>query len=407
MGASGMEQYALVIDAGSTGSRIHCFRFLKGKEGEIDLQNDSFMQLKPGLSSYASEPEKGARSLVPLIDKCLAEVPKHLQKRTPIQVRATAGLRLLPGTQAEMLLQEVRKLLKTYPFSFQTDSVSIMDGADEGAFSWITLNYLLGNLDKPLEDTVASIDLGGGSVQLAHAVDEETARRAPAGYIHTMQVGKRKFNIYVHSYLGYGLMAGRAEVLEEKMDGMGHPCILKGYSGSYSYGSETFQVVSMDDGPSFETCHSTAVNALKSGTPCGVVQQHECSFNGAWGGGRGPGARTFYVSSYFFDRAVESGIVADESTSSILVKPRSFEAAAREVCNKANHEVRTIFPRVEEEQAPYFCLDLSYQYSLLTNGFGIDADNDIVLVKRIEYKGDYVEAAWSLGAALNSLTSTR
>ena len=40
----------------------------------------------------------------------------------------------------------MREELREYPFTFSDGSVSIMGGADEGAFQWLTLNYLLGNL---------------------------------------------------------------------------------------------------------------------------------------------------------------------------------------------------------------------------------------------------------------------
>ena len=33
--------------------------------------------------------------------------------------------------------------------------------------------------------------------------------------------------------------------------------------------------------------------------------QTQCSFAGAWGGGHAP--KAFYVSSYFWDRAIEAG----------------------------------------------------------------------------------------------------
>ena len=40
---------------------------------------------------------------------------------------------------------------------FEDDGVSIMDGAEEGAFQWLTMNYLLGNLRGDLGDTVATV----------------------------------------------------------------------------------------------------------------------------------------------------------------------------------------------------------------------------------------------------------
>lgn len=52
-------------------------------------------------------------------------------------------------------------------------------GKDEGAFAWLTLNYLLGKLDGPVEGTVAAIDMGGGSIQEAFALTDEAAKSAP------------------------------------------------------------------------------------------------------------------------------------------------------------------------------------------------------------------------------------
>ena len=66
-------------------------------------------QLKPGLSAYADKPADGAASLKPLLEKALEVVPPELRAQTPIEVRATAGLRLLPGEQADHLLEGPRR----------------------------------------------------------------------------------------------------------------------------------------------------------------------------------------------------------------------------------------------------------------------------------------------------------
>lgn len=92
-----------------------------------------------------------------------------LQASTGLSLRATAGLRLLPGQQADDILAAVRRFLGGYPFVLRGGgdaAVGIMDGAHEGAYAWLTLNYLLGRLGRGHEATVAAIDLGGGSVQV-------------------------------------------------------------------------------------------------------------------------------------------------------------------------------------------------------------------------------------------------
>lgn len=62
----------------AAGSRVHIYSFTKSK-GQLDLDNDTFEQLKPGLSAYADHPQKAAESLRPLMQKALDTVPNHLQ----------------------------------------------------------------------------------------------------------------------------------------------------------------------------------------------------------------------------------------------------------------------------------------------------------------------------------------
>ena len=82
------------------------------------------------------------------------------------------------ATALQALLDAARDALTASSFAVADDAVSIMDGADEGAYQWVTINYLLGRLGKPVSHTVAAVDLGGGSVQMAYALPQ--VRTPPA-----------------------------------------------------------------------------------------------------------------------------------------------------------------------------------------------------------------------------------
>ena len=73
-------KYAIVFDAGSTGSRIHVFKF-EQHGSSLKLISDTFEQLKPGLSSFADDPKKAAESLKPLLATAIKTVPAELQVR--------------------------------------------------------------------------------------------------------------------------------------------------------------------------------------------------------------------------------------------------------------------------------------------------------------------------------------
>ncbi len=107
-----------------------------------------------------------------------------------LYVKATAGLRLLPVRQAELLLEAVGSGLSNRtrcPFSFV--DARVISGEEEALFGWLSANALLGRLGRGAaahSDTVAWLDLGGASAQLAHALmpgsttSEESAARVLA-----------------------------------------------------------------------------------------------------------------------------------------------------------------------------------------------------------------------------------
>lgn len=109
--------YVVVIDAGSTGSRALAFSFHESiLGGNLILDHELYTETKPGLSSYADKPEEAAKSLIVLLEKVKSVIPRSEWQHTPLSMRATAGLRLLPGHKSEDILQECRKLFEDSGF---------------------------------------------------------------------------------------------------------------------------------------------------------------------------------------------------------------------------------------------------------------------------------------------------
>lgn len=69
----------------------------------------------------------------------------------------------------------------------------------------VTINYLLNTLGKSYAETVATIDLGGASVQMAYAISDENAAKAPhvaanETYLLQKNLKGTNYNLYVHRY---------------------------------------------------------------------------------------------------------------------------------------------------------------------------------------------------------------
>jgi len=134
-----------VIDAGSTGTRVLAFQFHETiSDRNLKLRDEIFVEVKPGLSAYAEDPAGAAKSVETLLQKAREFIPREAWATTPIALKATAGLRLLPKEKADGILEAVEAVVGSSGFAATKDSVGIMDGVDEGIFSWFTVNFLLG-----------------------------------------------------------------------------------------------------------------------------------------------------------------------------------------------------------------------------------------------------------------------
>ncbi|GJN07122.1 hypothetical protein PR202_ga24921 [Eleusine coracana subsp. coracana] len=285
--AAGPGRYAVIFDAGSTGSRLHVFRFdrnmdLVGIGDRIEL----FANVKPGLSSYAGRPQEAANSLLPLLKKAKNVVPPQQMERTPLRLG-------------------------------------------------VALNYLLDKLGGDYSQTVGVVDMGGGSVQMAYAISANAAAKAPV-----VPDGKDPNDQKEPcSYLHYGAFAARVEILKAKK-GQFSSCMLRGFWGNYTYHGEQYDATAAPEGAVYEKCREEIINALNLNVPC---KTKSCTFNGVWNGGGGAGQDNLYLASSFYFLASQVGII-DKKFPSAKATPAAFRIAAKKVCQLSVKEAKVAYP---------------------------------------------------------------
>ncbi|XP_043647854.1 ectonucleoside triphosphate diphosphohydrolase 5 isoform X1 [Drosophila teissieri] len=377
-------QYAAIIDAGSTGSRVLAYKFNRSFiDNKLVLYEELFRERKPGLSSFADNPAEGAHSIKLLLDEARAFIPKEHWSSTPLVLKATAGLRLLPASKAENILNAVRDLFAKSEFSVDMDAVEIMDGTDEGIFSWFTVNFLLGRLSKT--NQAAALDLGGGSTQVTFSPTDPDQVPVYDKYMHEVVTSSKKINVFTHSYLGLGLMAARHAVFThgyKKEDSVlesvcVNPIIA---NRTWTYGNVQYKVSGKENGKSsaeqpivdFDACLElvkSKVMPLVKPKPFTLKQHAVAAF------------------SYYFERAIESGLVDPLAGGETTVE--AYRKKAQEIC------------AIPNDEQPFMCFDLTFISTLLREGFGLNDGKKIKLYKKI----DGHEISWALGCAYNVLTS--
>uniref|UniRef100_A0A8D0UVM1 nucleoside diphosphate phosphatase n=5 Tax=Sus scrofa TaxID=9823 RepID=A0A8D0UVM1_PIG len=383
MAARGHEVfYGIMFDAGSTGTRVHIFQFSQ-QPGEVPtLTHETFKARKPGLSAYADDVEKSTPGIQELLNVAKRDVPYELWKVTPLVLKATAGLRLLPGEKAQKLLQNVKEVFKASPFLVGDDCVSIMNGTDEGVSAWITVNFLTGSLRTPGKGSVGMLDLGGGSTQITFLPRlQGTLQTSPPGYLTSLQMFNRTYKLYSYSYLGLGLMSARLAVLggEEGKPAEGgeelvSPCLSPGFEGEWEHAKITYRISGQKAaGSLYQLCASRVSEILRN-----KVHRTE-EVKGV----------DFYAFSYYYDLAVNAGFIDVEKGGSLVVG--DFEIAAKYVCRTAE---------TQPLRSPFLCLDLTYVSSLLQE-LGFPGDKVLKLARKI----NNVETSWALGATFHYIDS--
>ena len=66
---------------------------------------------------------------------------------------------------------------------------------------------------------------------------------------------------------------------------------------------------------------------------------------------------------------MQAGFI-DSNKTYAKVRPVDFKKAANRACKTTLKDAKSMYPNVAEDDLPYLCMDLTYEYTLLVDGFG-------------------------------------
>ncbi|XP_054252696.1 ectonucleoside triphosphate diphosphohydrolase 4 isoform X2 [Indicator indicator] len=238
--------YGIVVDCGSSGSRIFVYCWPRHNGNPHDLldikqmrdksRKPVVMKIKPGISEFASSPAKVSDYISPLLSFAAEHVPRAKHKETPLYILCTAGMRILPESQQKAILEDLLTDIPVqFDFLFSDSHAEVISGKQEGVYAWIGINFVLGRFEHTDDEdeavvevhvpgsedkeaifrkrTVGILDMGGVSTQIAYEVpkSEEVAKNLLAEFNLGCDAHQTEhiYRVYVATFLGFGGNAAR------------------------------------------------------------------------------------------------------------------------------------------------------------------------------------------------------
>lgn len=351
-------------------------------------------RVKPGIAKVA--PAQVREYLQPLLEYATGLVPQKSRAATPIFLFATAGMRVIPEAAQTAILAEVRRSLAAtdFNFTYQEQWARVISGSDEGAYGWVTANYLRGILfrDDARRDVVGALDLGGASLQLTFL-----PAAPPQNESYRLVLPNNVFELYTHSYLGYGQDMITRTLIEHAAeharaaDGtiperVPFPCYLRGYSEHVNLTADGAVHTVVGSG-NHSLCSEYQLAAMRLDAPCPVAP---CSFDGVY---QPPLRGEFYAMSGFFYTADFLGFASNNRTAT----PSRFFDGAAAFCASSWDDALKSHPEIEPANLKVYCLTSSYIYNLLTRGFGF-SPNEARIYFTHDINGSSLN--WALGGLI-------
>ncbi|KAG7492525.1 hypothetical protein MATL_G00014900 [Megalops atlanticus] len=390
-------KYGIVLDAGSSHTSVYIYEWPAEKENNTGMvrQTHACNVKGKGISSYAWNISYAGMSLRECMEEAKEKIPVWRHPETPVYLGATAGMRLLRMFNAavsDQVLSSVERFLQTYPFLYQ--GARIISGQEEGAYGWITVNYLNGNFRKALT-TMGALDLGGASTQITFVSKQEVESEENS---MLFRLYGNDYHVYTHSFLCYGkdqaLKLALAKQLQTGESQLRDPCFHPGYIEQKSLASSPCVPETRPHDSERTFTHTGTGNA----SLCQEVVKRifnfthcpwgRCSFNGVF---QPPVEGQFGAFSAFYFVMNFLNLTSDSLEQSKLKMDH--------YCSTPWAEIKQRYPSVKQKYLAEYCFSGTYILTLLENGYNFTSENwkDIQFIKKI---GDS-DAGWTLGYMLN------
>ena len=366
-------EYALVIDAGSSGPRIHLYTWQHNDDASIPLIEKITLEqdcekTEPGLSEL--EPGEIDKSLEPLIRCARSKLNDRVEdlKAIPLYLMATAGMRLLESKNTlnhDKIMEQVRTHLEDAPFDFR--DASTIDAREEALYAWVAANYHnLSLATKTDNGTIGILELGGASGQIAFVPQDPKPEETEVVHTEVVHVAGSKYKVYARGY-----------------DGVGKDKIVKAFENEKLCFPINYEGWGAGD---HDKCRSKIIEYMRTTNQRAFRRLREDN-------SPEPSGRFLAISNFVFTPNVFG--------QKDVMDYDELGSAGTEYCSTNWEKIGEEYPNALEDYRSEYCLMAAYIPALLTHGFRVrerDQDNKHRVTLRLD--GSKADVDWTLGALI-------
>lgn len=354
-------QYAVIVDAGSTGSKLHLFQY--DSDTNIPIIMDIFTKKNSiPLASFSSNPSIAGESLQPLLDGAVNQLQeKKTAFPVTISVLGTAGMRLLSLDDQTAIYQNVKDYIeKNYSQVFLDVDIETLPGQMEALYDWFDVNYLAKNFQNNT-NSVGTLDMGGASTQIAFVMEDNVSSNDEI----SVKVNGKSYRVFAKSFLGLGLDQARYTMNENQ-------------NAISCYPLDAPYQTNMSGNFNLDTCRSIYTKIIHDQNVSDQIPsvnhvQTFIAFSGA-----------YYTYQFF---GIGSEPPAKEVIEQQYIAP---------LCYKNWDTLKSLYPNEPEQYLINYCANGVYITDLYFDAYKIQ-NNQLRILSQID--GQNID--WTLGAMLN------